>query len=333
MRSFVEQAGAVALALATGLCVPHVAKAQEQITNAVESPALRCLTRGTQSLDYPRELYDLKIGGTVTVDLTFNAPSAPPRVRVIEHADQAANELADVVKAYTLGYRLPCLSSGDAPVVLRQQFDFRPNDGRVVYWSRPSDPLEAERRRQLACVAPPDQMAVREAAFEASGTSSAVAVVRVRFTSRDEAPEVTVLDGGGSPFRIRAAQKLARNLRMPCLAGAPVEGVWFMDFRTDDEYSTLRDMGLVTFLRGIANLEDRPVSFDLDTMGCPFDVRLRLRQPYSRNLVGEIGAQNPARAPFLDWLGELRLTLPKETLAKVIGQSMTLNVPCGKITL
>lgn len=310
-------------------CAPDAAAAGL----ALVSPATRCLAKGDHSLEYPREEYDMHVGGRVEVELTFVAPDAPPQVRLVDWQGKEGGPFEQAVRSHVQGYRLPCMESADAPVRLRQQFDFKPDDGRVVYWSQPSDPLAQERQRQLACVTMPDRMTMIQALAMAGGSDSAVAVMRLRFTGPDEVPQVTVLEDGGSPARVRSAQKLLRNLRMPCLAGAPVEGVWVLNFIAGNEFSVLRDMGLTPFLRGVENLEERPVSLNLDAMKCPFDVRLTLMQPYAANPVGEVGTSDPSRFPLLTWLSELRLKLPRPALSKVIGQTMTISVPCGKIDL
>lgn len=275
----------------------------------------------------------MHVGGRVEIELSFVAPDAPPHVRLLDWQGKEGGAFEQAVRSHVQGFRVPCMEPDDAPLKLRQQFDFKPDDGRVVYWTQPSDPLAQERQRQLACVTMPDRRTMAEALAMAGGADSAVAVMRLRFTAADEAPKITVLEGGGSPSRVRSSQKLLRSLRMPCLAGQPVEGIWVLNFITSDQFSVLRDMGLSTFLRGVDNLEERPVNFDLDAMKCPFDVRLTLMQPYAANPIGEVGASEPLRRPLLTWFSELRLRLPPQTLSKVIGQTMTISVPCGKVTL
>ena len=80
-------------------------------------------------------------------------------------------------------------------------------------------------------------------------------------------------------------------------------------------------------------LRQQRVSFDFNTMNCPFEVTLAYRQPYRRNRVGQVGEPHPARQALLEWLAGLELNLPDTTLDAVWGDEVTLTVPCTKINL
>jgi hypothetical protein len=145
---------------------------------ALVSPATRCLERGDRPLEYPREEFDMHVGGRVEIELSFVAPDAPPHVRLLDWQGKEGGAFEQAVRSHVQGFRVPCMEPDDAPLKLRQQFDFKPDDGRVVYWTQPSDPLAQERQRQLACVTMPDRRTMAEALAMAGGADSAVAVMR-----------------------------------------------------------------------------------------------------------------------------------------------------------
>jgi hypothetical protein len=95
----------------------------------------------------------------------------------------------------------------------------------------------------------------------------------------------------------------------------------------------LKDAGLKQFLGGVVDLDKHPARFDFTTMNCPFDLRLQLTQPYVPNEVEEIGSSDANRRELIEWLSTLALQLPKKIEPQVIGDSMTLSIPCGTLDL
>ena len=58
-----------------------------------------------------------------------------------------------------------------------------------------------------------------------------------------------------------------------------------------------------------------------------------LLQPYAPNMVGEVGRSDPNRTEFIEWLKTLALDLPTRMRKHVIGDTITISVPCGLIDL
>jgi hypothetical protein len=56
-------------------------------------------------------------------------------------------------------------------------------------------------------------------------------------------------------------------------------------------------------------------------------------RPFDRNSVQELDASVPARRPLLEWLAGITLDLSPKQNRAVLGESMTLSVPCGKLDL
>jgi len=64
-----------------------------------------------------------KANGTVLLELTFDAPDAPPKLRQLYNS--TPNAFATAVEHHASEYRLPCLKSGSGPARMRQAFRFR----------------------------------------------------------------------------------------------------------------------------------------------------------------------------------------------------------------
>jgi hypothetical protein len=104
-------------------------------------------------------------------------------------------------------------------------------------------------------------------------------------------------------------------------------------FRTSEGVQTLlRDLQLQTLIQGLKSPLP-PAYFDFTTMGCPFDLRLSYYRPHRRNVVGELENTNPARAAFMDWLSMVTLSLDSANNTAILGDQITVSVPCGKLDL
>jgi hypothetical protein len=312
--------------------LPAVAAQAVTITLA-PSEALRCLTPGEAergAVDYPKELFDRKEGGVVDVELTFTAPSDAPKVNV---TNEPVHELANAVQRHVRKYRVPCLGAGQT-TTLRQSFQFSPTDGRKVNWTRVRDSVETTQRVQTRCIVHSTTQtpsyplsALRQ---EAQGT----VMLRLTFASADGAPQTEVLDDTPHPHLIEAATRHAVGYRMPCHSGQAVSTVHEYRFKIDGgDRIVAKDVGLVTFLRSVKDIQKAQVYFDLNTMQCPFDVRIELRQPIGDNRVGEVGDAVAERQFFLEWLSRLRLNVDRQTQNRLLGQPMTISVPCGVVSL
>jgi hypothetical protein len=303
---------------------------------ASPSAAQRCLTRGEilpGTPKYPQEAYDRREGGRVLVDLEFEQPNAPPSVKIVEESGDSSFVAA--VREFIDAYRVPCLEPGQRSQ-LRQEFVFKPSDGRRVLASVPIDADERRRRTMVGCVAherPAERISYPMAAIN-RGESGTV-VLSLEFIDANSAPRITVLDRAGSSILSSAAQRHAEGFRMPCHEGTPVDLLWLYAFSFSDETRTVlpREVSLTTFLRSIKGIQNANVYFDFKMLGCPFDVRLKLYRPYGNNVVGELGERNEERRFFIDWLRRQELDLDTQTLNRVLGQSLTVSVPCTVLSL
>ena len=193
---------------------------------APPTAAQRCLTRGEVTLGtpaYPQESFARRDSGRVVVELDFDRPNAAPHVKFGKTEGGAAFE--DAVRDFVAAYRVPCLEPGQK-TQLRQEFVFKPTDGRRVNASEPIDADELRRVRLQACVSqlrPDVRITYPPAASERAEYGTVV--LRLEFTDSKSAPRVTVLDNARSSSLAFAAMAHAEGYRMPCHEGAAVDFV------------------------------------------------------------------------------------------------------------
>lgn len=286
----------------------------------------------TSKPEYPQELYERKHQGKVVVEIEFYDSSPVPRVKTLTNTGGVG--LNDSAEKFALQYRNTCMKPGDPPVKVQQEFDFVPNDGRKVAWSIPAFGFENPPTATPSCVKhlnPGTAPKYPRGAMEAGTTGRLV--ILAKFKELDKPPEISFPVPGPRADIRQAVTEFAEGYRLTC-GGTPLIAMQLFVFTlSDSNVNLLRDTTLKSFLRGAGNATDKPVSFDLDAMSCPFDVRLEYWQPAFRNRVGEVGARVPARKPLLEWLSSLRLNIPEPIANKVTGDSLTISVPCGKIDL
>lgn len=88
------------------------------------------------------------------------------------------------------------------------------------------------------------------------------------------------------------------------------------------------------FLAMMKEVPDERVSFNLDDMGCPFVVQWTTFRPAALNRARSISNRpDPRQKPFLQWLASLEADVPDATRDKLIGESMDITVPCGRVDL
>lgn len=316
-----------------GLCAAGSAVAQTTVV--APSAAQQCLTRGDVTLGapvYPQRQFELKEAGTVVVELRFDRADAPPKAEVLQ--PDVRDAFVEAVLAFAKAYRVPCLESGQT-AQLRQEFVFRPTDGRRVQAFLPAD-AEAERAARLSrCMKHAGRVArpsYPEAALNAG--EQGTVFLRLKFSDSNGPPQVTSLDRSVSRALVREATDYAEGLRMPCHEGAAVEtAIMYRFLYKDGPRVALTDPSFVKFLAGVKGIRSANVYFDFSTMGCPFDLRLRMLQPFAPNDVGELDAPHPERRFFLDWLSRQQLDLDARTNNMVLGQHMDLRVPCTVLSL
>ncbi len=327
------RATGLGLLAAAAVAVNGAAMAQPMLAS---SDAVACLTlvAGAPPLVYPEELLRRKDGGTVRVALQFEAADQPPRVTVLDEDWQNLDGLEASVRAHVRHLRVPCMPAGSPAVVLRRDYVFVPNDGRKVVASRARDAADQVRHDQLTCIAHltglkrPDYPA-KALQEEWQGN----VYLRLRFESSDQPPKFEVL---ASPHRSvfeMAVRNYIEDLRMPCWVGGPVELTQLYKFAIEGGRRTLlKDLSLQHLLRAARDVPTG-VYFDLNQMHCPFSLRLGYFRPHEPNQVSEIDTTHPERLAFIDWLSKITLDLPPERNTELLGQSITVEVPCGTVDL
>lgn len=310
------------------LSAPPLGAAEMLPERSAES---RCLTPPQdrpQALIYPAGSLARGAGGTVRIEMSFGAPDAEPGVTVLRGEDLDA-DLVAAVRSHVTRYRVPCLRADAAPVRFRQDFVFRPNEGRKVVWSHPSDEGASQAAACITHLRPGSAPSWPVRVADSLGK----VVLRMRFEAPDQPPKVDVETGDPAHPFAREAVDWAAGLRMPCLT-QPLVARQLYTFRMEGTPERLLpDVPLATFLRGARDVARLPVYFDFRTMGCPFEVRLRYWRPHEANKVGEVGMSLAARRPFLDWLSGLTLELKPAHQALAVGEEFTLTVPCGTLDL
>lgn len=327
---------AAAVALGGFLVVPGQANAEPEVLLA-PSEAQGCLfpAEGDRVRPvYPAEELRLKDHTTVHADLVFEGPDRRPDVEILDGNHEDAFE--DSVRAYAKQLRVPCMKPGAAPVRLHQDFVFEPNDGRKVVWSAVSDQADVRRRQVLKCGTWPKgrEGYIRYPTTAMQSRLQGIVVVRALFTDPALPPEVSVIDDAGSGAFVAAVRPYIDKMRIPCLQDEPVAFHMFFNFRLDGVAATkrvLKDLDLQTYLGVVSSAPS--AYFDTNTMACPFDVRLRFRQPFELNGIDELEADVPARHAFLDWLAGLKLDIEPAKAKELFGQVSTIHVPCVKLDI
>ncbi len=326
--------GALCVAL-WGVIVP-AALAQAPDVQLAPSRAVECMTpplarRGEP--EYPFAPWKRGEGGRVLVDLVFGGADLAPEVVVIENQGDAA--MVRAVKDHVATFRVPCADTAEWPVRLRHDYVFTP-DQRKVLGAAPADAADAGRRRLLKCMAANDGSKSPEYPIwarrqEAQGN----VLARLRFTAPDLPPQVSVYASsrGTKLLAEDAVLPWAGKLRLPCMEGAAVDSIVTFVFRMENAVFGFKSISFLQFLRLAKNLEQPGAVFDTQPMGCPFDVRLNYLQPHFPNRLYQFGGVEPARQPLLDWLSTLELNLKPAQQDAVLGDNVTLTVPCVKLNL
>lgn len=306
-----------------------------QTVGAAPSAAQQCLTRAPghdEPLVYPSELLARKDGARFKVSMTFRGPNAAPWFKVVDDKP-IDNTFIRAVREYVAGYRVPCMAEGDPPVVLQQQYVFVPNDGRKVMASAPTDEQARSRQELAKCVRHevgtiPDYPEGARV-LEIQGK----VYLELAFDAPNVPPVVSVHASSDSRLQA-AALRYAQGMRMPCHPGGARHAADLLyEFKLfAGDRKLLKDANVASLVRAAAS-PSRPAYFDWNTMGCPFDLRLTYYQPHRPNVVRQLETDQPERRAFMDWLAALRLRLDDKTNTAVLGETMTVHVPCGQLDL
>lgn len=324
----------VLLTAAWAVGLPSWAQAPD--VRLAPSPSVSCLTPATAQRgepEYPIALWKRGEGGRVLVELIFTGSDLRPEVKVIESTGDSA--LVDAVKTHVSAFRVPCFDNGQAAVRLRQDFVFTP-DVRKAVMAAPADLADPARRAQLKCMAAKDgskHPVYPTWASRAQAQGSVLALLK--FSAPDQPPQV-VLHAHTQSTR-RLAEEVghwAQQLRMPCLQGEPVTAQTVFKFMMEgSEPVGFKNIGFLQFLRKVKDLDRLRADFDTVAMGCPFDVRLTYFQPFVPNSVALLGEPDLRRRPLLEWLTTLTLDLSAQQMDAVLGDTVTLSIPCLKLNL
>lgn len=119
--------------------------------------------------------------------------------------------------------------------------------------------------------------------------------------------------------------------------GALVKQLWsFVGARTGSQRTRFAESKL-TLGRFLAHMKEVPgarVDLNLDEMGCPFVVEWQSFRPAAPNRARVVGAAAESRRdPLLRWLGSLEADVPEAMQAQLIGETMDISVPCGRVNL
>jgi hypothetical protein len=333
-----------ALVLAGWLLAAGAAMAQQQ-TTLEPSAAVQCLSppAAQRVPEFPFAAYKQHLNGRVQVQLRFTGPTLAPAVTVL--AQEGDSSFVDAVRAHVSSFRVPCHAS-DQPVDLVFDFHFRPDqpDAPVVA-PLPVDSADAARAQQLQCIENSGGSNLPAYPLEArrEGVQGRV-LVELRFEAPDKPPLAKLLPriGGDAAaqgrhdtrYFLAPLRTWLAGYRMPCLQGAPVTVTQVYVFVLEgSSFGFKPGLVLRDVLRTVRDIRRQRLQFDFSTMGCPFDVALRYRQPNLPNLAQALGGQHPARQPFLDWLAQVQLDLPDKSLDAVYGDELKFSVPCLKIDL
>lgn len=338
-----------AQAMAMGL-LSLVLGASQAAAEAVEPAAaagsdlVQCLRMLNPPIVYPLDELRLRVGGTVRVALTFTGPDAAPDAEVL--ADFSSPTLLREVKFGVDRFRLPCLTPQQAPVTLVQTFRFDPLNEPHLSWT-PAQLADASGRPRPAalptdegqdgelqqCVTTPKHPPTIRPGPEDRAVTNVI--LDMEFRAADQPPMLKTVYRFGSADTEESVRQYAAGYRLPCLppshAPVRVRQTFALHWYEAKGGRFRNPMSLDSFLATMKNADDRPVRFDFDTMGCPFEVDWALGLPAVPNRVRSVGAVVPARAPLLDWLRHLEMKLEPIRFNLLLGQTARVQVPCGTL--
>lgn len=328
------------MALTAWLALGAAAWAQEAPLTSAQQAALACMTpdaAGRAALKFPRQPLAYEDGGTVSVELTFTAPDRSPKVEVLPQSPGQAvwDVLVSTVERHVHKFRVPCLASGAEPVTVRQDFVFSVagDDTAPSNDDWEGDAADKATQKWQGCLKHVDPKAVLEYSDQDRRLDRQDNIwLALHFDAPDQPPKIEEMASLGTPL-VKKTVAHAQGLRLPCLPvgehATLVQNYRYKILGGDRVF--LNDAGLVAFL---AQVKDLPTArFNLDEMGCPFNVRLYYRMPMQPNLVREIGATDERRQPLMTWLSGLSLKLSGKDNTKVLGESLVISVPCGSVDL
>lgn len=326
------------LGFTLALCCSGPVHAVNIIDDQDAAKPLQCLTKTAPPPVYPERDLSLQLSGNVRVKLSFGAADRAPDVEILSR--HGSDELVDEVRRYLRGYRLPCLTAGQK-IDTVQEFAFSPKGGEPVHWNDMRYVAQPASASLMACLRTPAEAPRwyedNPLASNIKKPSSGNVLLHIRFVKPNAPPEVKIAYNSSSKRMAQMALDHVDEYRLPCLPedARPVTIEQLFNFRASSRSHdyVLKDSSLMAFLGAVKDVDKQKVSFDLNTMACPFKVMWAVGQPAFKNRVGEVGERNLNRVEFLAWLEGLTLNLSREVFDHVLTQSIVIDVPCGTIDL
>jgi hypothetical protein len=320
-----------AAVLLWGLSAEQHAWAQTPLPESTPARTLSCLQKPTEALRFPeKHRYDFAYG-LVRVQLRFEHPDQPPKVEVL--ANTAREDMFELAQDYLRGYRLPCLKATEGAVLAVQEFRFNnrfpespvpmgaPQPGGSACIVMPSKPPESPQRtldRDLVHV-------LVYASFDGDG---------------QQRPQVDLVYSTASGAVESMVKDYLAEYRMPCRTAdmRPYKFEQLFTFQpsgTRPPYVLTKvRFGLKEYLGMVKDLSNEVAVHDLNTMACPFSVRIGLRAPALPNTIDEVGPRDANRVLFMKWLASLQVAFSNSRQASdLFDTSVQVDVPCGVVNL
>lgn len=265
--------------------------------------------------------------GLLRLKLRFVAADQPPQIEVL--LNRVDPDMALLAKRYVEGYRLPCLHAKDHPIEAVQEFSFhRWGTEPPVQWLAKETSLAGR-------IQTPSSADLGDSRYFEPGK----ALVEFQFVEGRDEPDVRFIFSGFNTAFQRDIERHVRRYRLDASVARPLKGRQAFAMKGSDTGATKfrltkDDFTLVEFLRMVGNVREQPVDLDLDSMSCPFAVRLNLRQPFESNRVFQLETHNPNRAYLVNWLSQLQLRFSSEAQKKdLYGSDLRIQIPCGRLNL
>lgn len=261
------------------------------------------------------------------VRLVFKTGEAEPAVDWLWKGDEGA---AAQLERELRGYRMPCLEPAKGSQAVLQEFWWEPSTGKLE--AGEVLPTATPGELDASCYdGPRSPLELRDEATEVSKV-----LVFFRFYKDGNEPEVEIAHRVGSPSVASDVRRYVRRYK-PCSGGRTSLDTWHEQiFRFFPRGTTPPKSGpfnLNDFLRQVRGAESLHAHFDMNTMNCPFRVKLQLYQPARHNVAMSVGRPDPNRSAFLAWLERLQLDLSTATEAALFAETLMIDVPCQSLGL
>lgn len=307
--------------------------AQAQVPEQPATPEPPCLVSSRPKLarpEYPAWISP-RTEAVVRVELTFVGPDAGPSVKLVSNTGVEA--FAQAVRDFVAYYRMPCLKPDETlQGAQTYQFSMGRHPPKLLQAQSPEAGIDS---LPLGCSA-----SIRNAAlpdYNDYPSAALKTVARMIFTARDRPPTVEWLFNAGPPSWTAAVRAVTDAYRLPCMPAADGRIVVDQFFhynpwplKPQEKRTGVNVEQLVSLLK---NAKQGAGRFDFNTMACPFNLSFELYRPFAQNAVIEMGSSNANRAPFLAWLRGVSFDVSDGKLRGVLGEAVTVSVPCGVLDL